>query len=352
MRTIAVVTAALFMTLPAAAEPLARPPTKPPLESLSAANDWLNAYRLSRDLRTIPDAMIAVSRHGGFRDPETSGVYVGFIAGALSSNRDRADWLVDEMLSMRVEDHWAIVRAIAYSGLPDWKPLLRRHAADMPTRYAMIQAYLDGREPALSDLVVSRTPTTWQRFRDAFAVDLSGTSHKPKRAVLEPNQIMLDVFWGQYLASGSSRPIEHMVDLLPWANDRDSVERLTVGSMAKYTLAANATRDQLLLGMLRTIRDARSRKPEINKLLTEVITAAELADTAALRQKAVASIELLKTKGPAYKRELSTWGKVGQGAIAVGCVAAAATGHVEFGLPCVIGGSTASAAMYYANDGK
>jgi hypothetical protein len=29
---------------------------------------------------------------------------------------------------------------------------------------------------------------------------------------------------------------------------------------------------------------------------------------------------------------------------------AAATGHVEFGLPCVIGGSTASAAMYYMNE--
>jgi hypothetical protein len=39
------------------------------------------------------------------------------------------------------------------------------------------------------------------------------------------------------------------------------------------------------------------------------------------------------------------WGQVGQGALAVGCIAAAATGHIELGLPCVIGGGVSSAAL-------
>jgi hypothetical protein len=33
------------------------------------------------------------------------------------------------------------------------------------------------------------------------------------------------------------------------------------------------------------------------------------------------------------------------GTLAIGCIAAAAAGQVEFGLPCVIGGATSSAAL-------
>ena len=56
-------------------------------------------------------------------------------------------------------------------------------------------------------------------------------------------------------------------------------------------------------------------------------------------------VEELKAKGPAYRRDVSLWGKVGEGALAIGCIAAAAAGQIELGLPCVIGGATSSAAI-------
>jgi hypothetical protein len=68
-------------------------------------------------------------------------------------------------------------------------------------------------------------------------------------------------------------------------------------------------------------------------------------ETTRMRKDALASIEELKRKGPAYKRDVSTWGQVGQGALALGCIVAATTGHVELGLPCVIGGAGSSAAL-------
>jgi hypothetical protein len=68
-------------------------------------------------------------------------------------------------------------------------------------------------------------------------------------------------------------------------------------------------------------------------------------DAARVRKEALAAIEDVQRKGPGTKRELSWWGSVGEGAIAVGCVVAAATGQVELGLPCVIGGATASYAL-------
>jgi hypothetical protein len=82
-------------------------------------------------------------------------------------------------------------------------------------------------------------------------------------------------------------------------------------------------------------------------VLKEVIEAAETVETARLRADALAAIDELKRRGPGSKRDLSLWAQVGQGAIAVGCIAAAVTGQVEFGIPCVVGGAAASAGLQF-----
>jgi hypothetical protein len=254
------------------------------------------------------------------------------------------------MLPVRDEDQWAVVRGIAYSGLPNWRDLLRRHAHQLEGRQIMVADYLNGRLPTLGALAIKPSPTTWQRTKDAFAIEWPGGKKADKPVELEATQDVLDVLWGYYLASGSYRPVLRMVEMLAWSTDRDSVDRLTVGSMAKYTLAMNAARDKELLAKLQTIRNAKSQSKDTVALLDEVIHAAQVADTGKLRKEALAAIEQLKIKGPNYKREVSTWAKVGQGALAVGCVTAAVTGQIALGLPCVIGGGATNAAMYYMNE--
>ena len=328
----------------------ARPAPVPALDSLQASVDWINDYPRTRDVKNAPAAIKAFSRHGGFKNPETSGAYVGFIAGLIGANPGQADKIIDGMLPVRDEDQWAVVRGIAYSGLPNWKDLLRRHAHQLEGRQTMVADYLNGRLPTLGTLAIKPGPTTWQRMKDAFAIDWPGSKKPEKPAALEASPETLDVLWGYYLASGSYGPVLRMVEMLAWSTDRDSVERLTVGSMAKYTLASNATRDAELLAKLQTIRNAKSQSKDTAALLDEVIHAAQVADTARLRKEALAAIEQLKIKGPNYKREVSAWAKVGQGALAVGCVTAAATGQVALGLPCVIGGGATNAAMYYMSN--
>jgi len=83
----------------------------------------------------------------------------------------------------------------------------------------------------------------------------------------------------------------------------------------------------------------------VKPVLNEVIEAAETVDTGKLRNEALAGIEELRRKGPGYKRDISLWGQVGEGALALGCIAAAVTGQIELGLPCVIGGAATSAAL-------
>lgn len=115
--------------------------------------------------------------------------------------------------------------------------------------------------------------------------------------------------------------------------------------MIKLTLAVNATRDPELLRMLHRLAE-RAEKAS-GPILREVVTAAETYETARIRREALASIDEIKRKGPADARTKRWWGQVGQTALALGCIAASVTGHVEAGIPCVVGGALSSAALKY-----
>ena len=103
--------------------------------------------------------MQAMSRLGVFRDLETAGVYVGFMAGVLQTNPDKAEKLVARMFPMPPEDQIAIVRAIAYSDLPDWKGLMLKFAERMPARKALIDRFVYGKMPTLRQLELDSGPT-------------------------------------------------------------------------------------------------------------------------------------------------------------------------------------------------
>ena len=103
--------------------------------------------------------------------------------------------------------------------------------------------------------------------------------------------------------------------MLRWTKERDVLEKLTLGSMAKYTLAINSARNADLLANLKWA--ATQPQPDtVKPVLTEMIEAAETVETGKLRNEALAAIEELKRKGPGYKRDISLWGQVGEGALA------------------------------------
>jgi len=333
-RTKAVLIGLLLLTVPAQAAPS----RLVDLTSTESVLRWINSYRTKPDPAGVPAAVQALSRFGALRDPEQAGAYVGFIAGVIGTNPDKAEALIAKMLPLPPGDQWIIVRAIAYSGHPDWRNLLRRFAVRLPARKVLIDKYLAGSLPRLYQFAPEPTVSTWDSMRNKV------TGRQPPKAfVLEPTPELLDTYWGHYFATTQARPVNRIIEMLPWARDNDDVEKLTLGSMAKYTLASNAARDP---GLLAILKDAQAHRPkEIARPLAEVIEAAETVETAKLRKEAMAAIEELRRKGPGYRRNISLWGQVGQGALAVGCIAAAATGHVELGLPCVIGGGVSSAAL-------
>jgi hypothetical protein len=281
--------------------------------SAEAILRWINGYRSRPDPAKLPLVVHAISNLGLFRDLDTTGVYIGFMAGVLQTNPDKAEGLVAKMFPMPPEDQVAIVRAIAYSDLANWKELLLAFAERMPARQNLIDRFVYGKQPTIKQLDLDSGPGP------------------------------LDVLWGLYFATGAYDPILRMVSILSWTKDTNNVERLTIGSLTKLSLATNASRDKELLDMLKA-----SMGPETNAtraILQEVIDAAETFEFSRVRKDAMASIEQLKAKGPADKRNMQWWGTAGQTALALGCIVAGVTGHVEVGIPCVVGGAVSGAAL-------
>ncbi|ARQ00822.1 hypothetical protein [Pseudorhodoplanes sinuspersici] len=302
---------------------------------------WINGYRHRPEPDRLPAAIQAMSRYGALRDPEGSGVYVGFISGVIGANPDRASALIEGAFPINTEDHWAIVRAIAHSGLPNWKQVLSEQSPHMPTRAVMIAKYFDGSLPTITATVPQPPLSASDKIKQFFSRE------KPKGPevdwALDASPEVLDMLWGKYFATGDYGPILRIVGMLPWSKERDSVDKLTLGVMAKFTLATNSARNPELLALLK--RSARHQPKETAEILKTIIDAADTMQLTALRKEAVGAIEDLKRKGPGSKRDVATAGKIGEGAIALGCLGAAVTGQVALGLPCVVGGAVTSAVL-------
>ena len=240
MRTVLLLLTALWALTAVPAE--SAPPQGKQLTSQDVLK-WINSYRAKPDPTRLSEAVRAMSALGLFRDLDQAGIYIGFMAGVIGDNKAIADTLVGKMFPIPPEDQVAVIRAIAYSGLPDWKDLLGRFIERMPARTVLIQRHLAGKLPDLKGLPLDQSPAA------------------------------LDTLWGFYFATGRFPTIDRIIGALAWSKDANNVERLTLGLMAKWTLANNAQLDKELLDHLKAQLNAQPK--EVAKDLREIIEAAE-----------------------------------------------------------------------------
>src|SRR5262245_52469651 len=112
--------ALVVVSVAAAAAPEAAPPNRQLVEpseqqeAFTRPEDllrWMYGYRTDPKPDRVPDLVKAASAMGVFRDMETAGVYVGFMAGVIETNPRKAEALIARMFPMPPEDQVAIVRA-------------------------------------------------------------------------------------------------------------------------------------------------------------------------------------------------------------------------------------------------
>lgn len=311
-----------------------------PFSSTVEILKWMNGYRTNPQPLRAPAAVHDLSNFGALRDPESAGFYLGFVAGVLAANPHDDAALAAKMLPLPPEDQWLVVRAIAYSGVPHWRATLVSIRLRVPARDAMVQRYLQGTLPVVAQYRMDDLKPGWfERLKQTFSFRKS--SKRP--VVLHPSPDLLDMFWGYYYATGDRAALQRIVEFLAWSTNKDALDKLTLGGMAKYTLASNASRDPVLLATIKSMQPSEAKA--VQPVLQDVIEAAEDVDVSRVHQEMLASLDKLKRGGPQTKRDVTFWGQVGEGALAAGCIALAVAGQVQFGIPCVVGGAVSSGGL-------
>lgn len=290
-------------------------PKQAKLETPEQILRWINGFRANPQPDRLAESARAMSKAGLFRDPETAGVYIGFIAGVIGSDPKQAEKRIAALFPLPPEEQVVIVKAIAFSGLADWKAVLGRTSERMPARRVLIDRYIFGKAPPLLELP------------------------------LESGPLVLDALWGYYFAAASEPHAMRIVAGLAWSKEKKDLEKLTVAGMAQWTLASNAVRDHELLQLLR--RQLMLQPPEVRAALKDLIEAVELAETSRIRRDALAAIDDLRRRTPPKSADGWSWSTIAQATstvIALGCVAASAAGQAEIGIPCIVGGAVTQGA--------
>lgn len=293
--------------------------------------DWVSNYRDRPELWKVPAAVHAMRDYGLFTDEEQRWFCAGFIAGVLGTNPNDGPKLLPKMFPMPAKEQEVIIRAIAYSGRPDWRDLLEKHAAQMPLRRPLIDDFLNDRRPTLQ----------------ALELDLGGA-----QAVY--------ALWGYYVASGQHEPVVRIMQALKWSkgaeddqgffgklvsgwgSDANAFDKITTGGTAKWTLASYAERDRELISLYRA--EVPNQPEEIAKPLKDVIEAADLFEAEKIRKEQYGAIEDAERNELIGQAGMSKGWTAGSIAIATGCVAASALGQAQIAVPCVIGGALYSGA--------
>src|SRR3979490_3445465 len=125
----------------------------------------------------------------------------------------------------------------------------------MPGRKVMIDSYLTGTLLTLTGIPLEETkPGMFDKMRGVFTHNpFAKDDNKLKMALnFASNQDLLDTLWGYYFATGSHIPILRIMQMLPWSKSRDTIDKLTVGSMARYTAASYCGRHARLREFLRS----------------------------------------------------------------------------------------------------
>jgi hypothetical protein len=319
-----------------AAEEQAAPEPQGAFPSVDRLMDWISNYRKHKNPSRVPAAVHAMQDYGLFADEEKAWFCTGFIAGVLGSNPKDGPTLVPRMFPMPDKEQAVIIRAIVYSGRPDWRELLEKNASRMPLRRPLIDDFLAGKRPVLMEL----------------PLDHGGSPG-------------IYALWGYYVATGQYEPVVRIMQALRWSkkkedsrfsfrkvfsgwgHDPSAVEKITTGGTAKWTLASYAERDRQLLNLYRAEYE---RQPEeITKPLKDVIEAAEIFESEKIRKDQFGAIEDAQKQQMTNEAGMTKGATAGSIAIATGCVAATALGQAYIALPCVLGGALYTGAVKLAH---
>src|SRR5271169_3832435 len=72
-------------------------PKRPPFNKTEVLLQWINEYRHNPEPERLAEAYKAMRDLNLLKDVESAGIYVGFLAGVIGADSDKAEKLISDM---------------------------------------------------------------------------------------------------------------------------------------------------------------------------------------------------------------------------------------------------------------
>jgi hypothetical protein len=204
---------------------------------------WFTYYYQKPEPARVGDAMLEAGRRGLYRNGTNAPPWFGFLAGALAKSPMTAASTVKRLAALPESDQPIVVFGLWYSGLAETRSLLAQVARDMPSQRQNIEQLSGMTPPRIIDLP------------------------------LEQGGWVLDVLWGNFIATGDEAPVLRIISAVPWSQARGNSARMSVGGSARWSLTANAALHPRVMEICR--QQAKVQPPEVARILDDVIRNAE-----------------------------------------------------------------------------
>ena len=217
-------------------------------------DQWITYYYKRPEPAAVVDAMFALSKQGAFKDSNTAAPFFGFLAGVLAKNPATVAATLRRLSALPPNEQPMVILGLWYSGHPDTRSLLAGLAKEMPLQQGMID-------------------------------DLSrSTPAKLTQLPLEGDPGVMAALWGNFMATGDEAPVLRIIEALPFTLiAQGDTQRLAIGRVAEWSLAANAAQHPRVMEILRA--QAKARSGAMANLINRVIAQGE----AAMRQDKAAA---------------------------------------------------------------
>jgi len=219
----------------------AAPPRGNVIASDRDLNEWLTQYYA----HPRPDAMLSALKYmdeskATHRDERQPPIVI-FLAMVLRQHPR----LLPDVFKQSADFHLKTRKVIWFAA---WE-------ADLPAAREQLRAARESEEEhakKLIDVLLAEPPTPFKERKIESATDL-------------------DMLWSAYFATGDKNYVERIIDVLPWAREKEDAAKLLVGVTARWSLAANARRHKPVMTLCKKIRKKAddNLKPMLDHVLAE-----------------------------------------------------------------------------------
>jgi hypothetical protein len=204
---------------------------------------WMSHYYENPQPERVEAAVRYLSKSGYLGKRGSAPAVMGFISGVMAANPAEARTLALRLADLPEAQQPVLLIGLWYSGVPDSAAIFRELLPRMPGQKKRISNFIATAAPKITDIPPERG--SW----------------------------VIDMLWGDFIATGSDAPVKRIIDVLAWLHPGGEHSQMAVGASARWSLTGNAIQHERVLQICKAELARRPR--DSTAILSQVVREAE-----------------------------------------------------------------------------